>query len=171
MLNLVDQPDDVVAVFQRAVAIDPDDRFSGCRDLALAVRAVLDAHGVQLDLDDLQADLATEVDEDRAQKQAETQRRQASEEVAVDAEAPTELDPARSTPGPAPGKEEALGAQDTNLEPPVTRPRTAATADTAAPAPVPTPASGVGAVPLIAVVGTVIAFLVMALVIFYGWPG
>jgi len=175
MVNLVDQPDDIVAVFQRAVAIDPDDRFAGCRDFALAVRAVLDSHGVQLDLDDLQADLATEVDEDRAQKQAETQRRQDSHDAEVDAEAPTELDAARATPGPAPGAEEPLGAQDTNLEAAVQREKAAAAADTAAtPAPAPRlsePDDAAGPMPAIAIVGVVVALMIMTLVAFYGWAG
>ncbi len=172
MVNLVDLPDDIVAVFQRAVAIDPDDRFAGCRDYALAVRAVLDSHGVQLDLDDLQADLATEVDEDRAEKQAETQRRQESRDAEVDAEAPTELDAARATPGPAPGAEEPSGAQDTNPEAAVQRERAAAAAPTAAtPAPMPPRPDAAGPMPAIAIVGVVVAIMIMILVAFYGWAG
>jgi len=185
MVNMVDQSDDIVAVLQKAVHVDPDERYAGCRELALSVRAVLDSQGVQLDLDDIQADLATEVDEDRAEQQAQTQRRQKQQEADDDGEAPTELDPSR-TPGPTPGKEEPLGSQDTNLEPKVQAQKAAAAADTVS---TPTPAErteargiskpdtrgdvepGAGGVPVIAIVGGVIAVVIMALVLFYGWAG
>lgn len=67
IVNLVDQPDSLIAMFQRACALEEDDRFQSCRELALAVREVLDSVGAVLELDDLKADLATEVDEERAE--------------------------------------------------------------------------------------------------------
>jgi serine/threonine protein kinase len=188
MVNLVDLPEDVVSVFKRSVAVDPDERFQSCRELALSVRSVLDAHGVQLDLDDIQADLATEVDEDRAAKQAETHRRKAQP---TEEEAPTELDPSRSAdPAPqrgvAAGTEESFG-NDTDLKPQVQREKEAAAAQTAEPEPAyeperteavprksqsaPAAAGGGGAVPAIAIVGGGVAMLIMALVLFYGWAG
>lgn len=66
LLHLVDQPESVHALFQRATAVDRADRHPSCRALALAVREVLDSVGARLDLVDLGADLATEVDEDQA---------------------------------------------------------------------------------------------------------
>jgi serine/threonine protein kinase len=65
ILNLVDQPESLIAVFKKATALDPDLRYATARDLALAIRSVLDAVGAELDLPDVAADLATEVDEER----------------------------------------------------------------------------------------------------------
>lgn len=62
---LVDQPDQVIALIQKACAVRPDDRFATCREFALAIRKVLDDLGVRLSLEDLQAELATEVIEER----------------------------------------------------------------------------------------------------------
>lgn len=73
IVTLVDQPDALIQTFKRATALDPQDRFATARELALAVRTVLDAVGATLDLPDVAADLATEVDEERA-----AQRRAAS---------------------------------------------------------------------------------------------
>jgi serine/threonine protein kinase len=70
-VHLVDQPDAVRAVFSRATAVDPADRYADCRALALAVRDTLDGLGVKLELEDVAADLATEVDEERAAAQKE----------------------------------------------------------------------------------------------------
>ncbi len=66
IVNLVDQPEGLIAVFQESTAIDPDARYASCRELALAVRQVLDDVGASLELEDIAADLATEVDEERA---------------------------------------------------------------------------------------------------------
>lgn len=68
ILNLVDQPEVLVEVFKRATALDEDDRYATVRGLALAIRSVLDSIGAELDLPDVAADLATEVDEDRARQ-------------------------------------------------------------------------------------------------------
>ena len=43
----------------------PTDRYGSCRDIALDLREVLDALGARLDVEDVAADLATEVDDDR----------------------------------------------------------------------------------------------------------
>lgn len=61
---LVDQPESIIGIVQRACALKPADRFASCRELALAVRKVLDERGVKLDLEDLAAELATELIED-----------------------------------------------------------------------------------------------------------
>jgi serine/threonine protein kinase len=65
VVTLVDAPDAVIALFQRCTMVDREDRYQDCRDLALAIRDVLDGLGLGLELEDLQADLATEVMEER----------------------------------------------------------------------------------------------------------
>ncbi len=62
---LVDQPDTIVKIFQRATRIFPEERFASCRAFAMAIRDALDSLGARLDVDDLTADLATELMEDR----------------------------------------------------------------------------------------------------------
>jgi hypothetical protein len=79
VVMLVDQPEIVIALFKRACAVNPDHRFQTCRELALGVRAVLDSVGAVLELDDVAADLATEVDDDRVRLKEE----QAAREDAV----------------------------------------------------------------------------------------
>ncbi|MEQ1564742.1 MAG: protein kinase [Myxococcota bacterium] len=66
IVNLVDHPDVLIDVFKRATAFDVNGRPESVRALALAVRGVLTAVGAELELPDIAADLATEVDEDRA---------------------------------------------------------------------------------------------------------
>jgi serine/threonine-protein kinase len=68
IVALVDQPDALIEVFKKSTAIDPASRYETVRSLALAVRGVLTSIGAELDLPDIAADLATEVDEDRAQQ-------------------------------------------------------------------------------------------------------
>ncbi len=80
VVHLVDQPDMIIDVFRRATQVKAKDRYSDCRELALAVREALDALGVSLELEDVAADLATEVDEERAKAQQENLSR--SEEPA-----------------------------------------------------------------------------------------
>lgn len=70
-VHLVDQPESVQAVFRKATEVDPNARFQDCRELALAIRDALDGLGVTLELEDVAADLATEVDEERAAAQKE----------------------------------------------------------------------------------------------------
>ncbi len=67
---LVDQPESIIAIVQRACAVKPADRFASCRELALAVRKILDERGVKLDLEDLAAELATELIEERPKMKA-----------------------------------------------------------------------------------------------------
>jgi serine/threonine protein kinase len=62
---LVDHRTDVYALVERCVAPDPADRYQSCRELALEVRGLLNTLGVRLEVEDLEAELATEVDEDR----------------------------------------------------------------------------------------------------------
>lgn len=66
VVHLVDQPASVLALFQRAAAPSPGERYPNCRELALAVRAVLDERGVQPDVEDLESEIATELVEGRA---------------------------------------------------------------------------------------------------------
>ena len=68
VVDLVDQPDSLIALYTRCREVDPEDRFQDCREVALAVRSILDEIGVPLELDDLQADLATEIDEERQEE-------------------------------------------------------------------------------------------------------
>lgn len=94
VVALVDHPDGVLAVFRKATSQSADLRYANCRELALAVRQALDALGVSLELEDVAADLATEVDEDRLALQgAPVQPGEASE--LTESEKPTEIDPVR----------------------------------------------------------------------------
>ena len=45
IVNLVDQPESLIAVFQKSTTRDPDERIPSCRELALALRQVLDEVG------------------------------------------------------------------------------------------------------------------------------
>lgn len=128
-VHLVDQPESVHALFQRATAVDRADRHASCRALALEVRQVLDSLGATIDRLDLGADLATEVDEDRAAT---------PEDVGA---------PARPAPPRAPSRER--GAVDV-LEPtapvltpvpPLARPDDAPEVPTAVRTPVPAPSA------------------------------
>ena len=65
IVHLVDQPESVIAVFKKATALEPSDRYPTARDLALALRDILRAVGAELELPDVAADIATEVDEER----------------------------------------------------------------------------------------------------------
>ncbi len=115
MLRLVDQPEVVQAIFRTATQLDPDARYPNCRELALAVRDALDTLGLRLELEDVAADLATEVDEQMsaAQRQLKEALQQAAEapppppskepddKESDDAEElPTELDPPRPADAP-----------------------------------------------------------------------
>lgn len=77
LVHLVDQPAAVMALIQRATAVSPDDRYATCREMALAIRTTLDELGVKLQLEDLQADLATEVMEERARMKRDQAARNA----------------------------------------------------------------------------------------------
>jgi serine/threonine protein kinase len=74
MLHMVDQPEAVIGLYQRATSVEAGDRFTTCRELALAIRQILDELGVPLDLEDLKADLATEVMEERLRMKAEAEQ-------------------------------------------------------------------------------------------------
>lgn len=104
---LVDQPEVVQAVFRKSVQVLPTDRYADCRELALAVRAALDGLGVKLELEDVQADLATEVDEDRARAQREmAEAAEAAEEAPPvprqEPEPPADERPTEVPPEPPP---------------------------------------------------------------------
>ena len=75
VMNIIDQPESVLELFRKCTSVSPDERFSSCAELGLAVRDALDSLGIKLKLDDIKADLATEIMEDQAARQKETQRR------------------------------------------------------------------------------------------------
>jgi len=58
------QPESLVAVFEKATARSPLRRYANVREFALAIRDVLEELGIQLGLEDVQAELATEVDDE-----------------------------------------------------------------------------------------------------------
>ncbi|MCB9675743.1 MAG: serine/threonine protein kinase [Alphaproteobacteria bacterium] len=95
LVHMVDQPEAVIEVFKRCTRIKPKDRYADCRELALAVREALEALGVKLELEDVKADLATEVDEERAEAQRENLSRADSppkKREVSDTDKPTDLD-------------------------------------------------------------------------------
>lgn len=102
---LVDQPDSLVAIVRKTCALKVEDRFDSCRALALEIRQLLDEVGSPLDLDDIKADLATEIDEDRAALKAESN---VSVVDRQDSQSETEMVPMHSndeystTSGPSP---------------------------------------------------------------------
>jgi serine/threonine protein kinase len=130
IVNLVDQPEALIAVFKRATAIEPQERYGTVRELALAVRGILDAVGAELDVPDVAADLATEVDEERAklkqQKGGAPAPKPPSESQAAtvlnlpqppratpppsESRVPAPTPPAKPAPAPAAGGPDALGA-------------------------------------------------------------
>ncbi len=174
MVALVDQPESLMAVFQRAVAINPDERYPSCRELALAVRGLLDAHGVQLDLDDLRADLATEVDEDRAEQQQQAHARRKAEAERLNEEAETELEEAPSAlpdperpGGDAPSPDDAAPARAASAAD--TQPARQVTGISSASQVSPSPQQA--GVPVAAWVAGAIAVMVLIIVAIYGWAG
>lgn len=62
-IHLVDMPEAFREVFRKAVQVQPEMRFASARELAVAVRGVLDSMGHRIELADLAANLATEVEE------------------------------------------------------------------------------------------------------------
>ena len=91
LMMVVDQPDQVIDLLRKSCAVNPDHRYQTCREMALEVRAVLDSVGAVLELDDVAADLATEVDEEMvARKQDMTGDLADDDEGAYTAE--TEID-------------------------------------------------------------------------------
>jgi serine/threonine protein kinase len=94
VVHLVDQPDMIIEVFRKATQVKPKDRYADCRELALAVREALDALGVSLELEDVAADLATEIDEDQAKAQRENLSRSEEpppERQVSESDAPTDV--------------------------------------------------------------------------------
>jgi serine/threonine-protein kinase len=74
LVHVVDQPDPLLHILQTATAPTLEARYRDCRELALAIRDVLDEIGMKLQLDDLQSELATEIMEARAEAQKALQR-------------------------------------------------------------------------------------------------
>ena len=66
LVGMVDQPENLIQIVQKATQREVAARYQSCRELAVAVRQVLDELGASLVLEDLSADLATEVMEERA---------------------------------------------------------------------------------------------------------
>ena len=179
---LVDQPDSLVAIVRKACALKVEDRFDSCRALALEVRQLLDEVGATLDLDDIKADLATEIDEDRAAMKAESQAPKA--DPPQDSQSETEMVPMRSsdesgtTSGPAPASAGDTGAM---VAPPETVDATGIRPNEV-PGAVETPSQGVsndaaaadaleddGPAPWFIPVGIAVAMLVLLLVAIYAF--
>ncbi len=92
--SLLNLPEAVGVLFKTATRRNIDKRFQSARELALAVRDLLDQLGEGLELADLQADLATEIVEEQ-QQAAKEQRataareaRKAAAELAEQSDAP-----------------------------------------------------------------------------------
>lgn len=161
IVNLVDQPEALIAVFKRATAIDPTERYGTVRELALAVRGVLDSVGAELDLPDVAADLATEVDEERARmRQAGGDAGKPKNKPPSESQAPTVLNlpsnPARATPAPA-------------AERPPPQAEAPATSRPTGPAPAADPLGA--AVPAVAFVLGFLAVGILLIVALWGWVG
>lgn len=105
---LMDQPEALIALFMKATERRADDRFATARDLALAIRDLLDSLGEGLELEDVQADLATEIMEERREAarskriEAHQQRlaEQAAARAAQDSLPAAEPDDADAPPAP-----------------------------------------------------------------------
>ncbi|MFT6143175.1 MAG: hypothetical protein ACJAZO_000520 [Myxococcota bacterium] len=95
--GLLNQPEAVATLFKTATRRNIDKRFQSARELALAVRDLLDQLGEGLDLADLQADLATEIVEEQQQAAREQrvragrEARRAAEQLADESGAPALL--------------------------------------------------------------------------------
>ncbi|MEZ4318656.1 MAG: protein kinase [Myxococcota bacterium] len=115
VVHLVDQPEVVLEVFRKCTKVSPKLRYEDCRELALAVREALDALGVTLELEDVKADLATEVDEEKAEAQRENLSRAETGPTppkVSDTDKPTELDEEEADgPGMSEGFDRPSGVQ------------------------------------------------------------
>jgi serine/threonine-protein kinase len=153
IVNLVDQPEALIAVFKRSTSLEPQDRHGTVREFALSVRGILDAVGAELDLPDVAADLATEVDEERARLKKQSVEKPASESQAATV---LNLPPPKKTPAPA----EVLAP----APPPAQR---------AAPTPAPEVSTGAmgAAVPAVAFVAGFVAVALLLVVVLYAWVG
>ncbi|NCG21313.1 MAG: protein kinase [Rhodobacterales bacterium] len=102
VVGLVDQPDQLIGLIQQACEVDPNKRIATCREFALEIRGLLDDIGAPLELDDLAADLATEIDEGRAEMKASAEHGvglvTAETEVELDEPGRVFSDPETSTP-------------------------------------------------------------------------
>lgn len=114
VVNLVDLPEDLIQVFRKSTRVKASKRYANCRELALDIRQILDKMGAKLDLDDVQADLATEVDEEQAEAQRKLTEAAQREPQATDA--PTELDPVQPPRG-EPGAYGKGSRSEVTLEP------------------------------------------------------
>lgn len=85
---MVDVPESIIDLVRKCTALAPSQRFSSCRDLALGIRRALDELGVTLPVEDLQADLATELIEERLRLRREQAEREAKAEAADELEDP-----------------------------------------------------------------------------------
>lgn len=134
---MVDVPEAVIALVRKATAPSAADRHATARELALAVRRVLDELGIKLAVEDLQADLATEVMEEREKMRREQEARAAAEAAAeVAAVAPPEAEPEAP---PAPPAEPPPLADTPTLVPDVPPGPPPSEVPTAPPTPPPVP--------------------------------
>ena len=75
VMNLLDQPEAVLELFRKSTSVAMDERYQDCDALAMAIRDVLDGLGLNLELDDIQADLATELMTEQAEQQRKHRRK------------------------------------------------------------------------------------------------
>lgn len=175
IVNLVDQPDVLIDVFKRATAVDPDDRFDNARELALAVRGLLDAVGAELDLPDVAADLATEVDEERERlkKQAAAAKPSISQ-VSTEAEPPGLPAGQDSEASPAPRDLAATTGADDQPEHEITEESSPRRAAVPAGQPISAAgraAQGSGGVPVVVWVAGAVAVVLLLVIALFAWPG
>lgn len=183
LLGLVDHPVSVQAMFESAVAGEPTDRYPNCRALALDVRAVLDAHGAKLDLEDLQADLATEVDEDRGEEGTQPPRQETAatrvhtdpderdDSSIIDTDAPTEpgddeVDPLDEATDPGGPGHLMSSMPVVPPEPDEEVERTAAVRRRPQAAP-----EAAGGVPVFVWIAGGVAVVIILLIVVFAWPG
>ncbi|MBX2797846.1 MAG: serine/threonine protein kinase [Myxococcales bacterium] len=158
IVALVDQPDPLIAVFQRATAREVDERFETARDLALAVRGVLEALGAPLQLEDVASELATEIDEARRAEYGLPKRSTTSDE-----ESPVST----LTPGVQPIAPEL---DDPEAEPTPTE-GTPRPISQAARASAGMEASEMEPVPMFVWAAGAVAALLIAVITVFAWPG
>ncbi|MCB9685254.1 MAG: serine/threonine protein kinase [Alphaproteobacteria bacterium] len=165
IVTLVDQPDALIQTFKKATSLEPEDRFASARELALAIRTVLDAVGATLDLPDVAADLATEVDEERAAQRRASAPPASEKKGSSDSQAETVLD-AERVPAPPPPQRPAPEPVDTDEPEPAPAPKPTQRRISTDPTPAPS-----AAVPVYVWAAGAVAVLILVVVAWYAWAG
>jgi len=153
IVALVDQPDELIDVFKKATARDPEQRTRDVRDLAVAVRSLLDAAGVSIDPADVQSEVATEIDEERDGKSLKPAREQP--EPRQDAPEPPKPGPQRLSDA-LPQIDDAVVSEPAAAESPSPSAATAAV--------------GESVPPFVWAAGAVAVAIIIVIAIF-AWPG